>query len=192
MKNYTIPILAFFIHVFSSFNSLNNQQGTYQTHLISINWNFDSFMIHSIHFNCIKKLYLIDTFSCITDTYSVHSTTDISINHKLALRFICDTFYTLWYILQVASPHLPFGGVGESGMGAYHGKFSFDTFSHKKAVMSRGFGGDLPARYPPYTPQKQKLLRGLLSGSILALISAIIGWPRIEWVFSLNDVNNVW
>ncbi|KAM0947339.1 putative aldehyde dehydrogenase (NAD(P)(+)) [Dioscorea sansibarensis] len=82
--------------------------------------------------------------------------------------------------LQVANPHLPFGGVGESGMGAYHGKFSFDTFSHKKAVLSRGFGGDLPARYPPYTLQKQKLLRGLLSGSILALISAIIGWPRIE------------
>ncbi|KAJ0969496.1 hypothetical protein J5N97_022373 [Dioscorea zingiberensis] len=82
--------------------------------------------------------------------------------------------------LQVASPHLPFGGVGESGMGAYHGKFSFDTFSHKKGVLSRSLGSEAPARYPPYTPQKLKLLRGLLNGSILAIISVLIGWPRLE------------
>ncbi|CAL9126362.1 unnamed protein product [Musa textilis] len=80
--------------------------------------------------------------------------------------------------LHLANPHLPFGGVGESGIGAYHGKFSFDSFSHKKAVLSRGFGGEAPARYPPYTPQKQKILRGLINGSIVALLVAILGWPR--------------
>lgn len=80
--------------------------------------------------------------------------------------------------MQLANPHLPFGGVGESGIGAYHGKFSFDSFSHKKAVLSRGFGGEAPARYPPYTPQKQKILRGLINGSIIALLLAILGWPR--------------
>ncbi|EXB53545.1 Aldehyde dehydrogenase family 3 member I1 [Morus notabilis] len=71
---------------------------------------------------------------------------------------------------------LPFGGVGESGMGSYHGKFSFDGFSHKKSVMYRGFEPDASVRYPPYTPQKQRLLKALLSGKILAIIQALIGW----------------
>ncbi|XP_008781593.2 aldehyde dehydrogenase family 3 member H1 [Phoenix dactylifera] len=81
-------------------------------------------------------------------------------------------------VLHLANPYLPFGGVGESGFGSYHGKFSFEAFSHKKAVLSRGFGGETSARYPPYTPQKQKLLRQLLNGSIIALFLALIGWPR--------------
>ncbi|XP_042411517.1 aldehyde dehydrogenase family 3 member H1-like isoform X2 [Zingiber officinale] len=80
--------------------------------------------------------------------------------------------------LHFANPHLPFGGVGESGIGAYHGKFSFDTFSHKKAVLSRSFAGEASARYPPYTQQKQKILRGLINGSFIALLLALIGWPR--------------
>jgi acyl-CoA reductase-like NAD-dependent aldehyde dehydrogenase len=50
---------------------------------------------------------------------------------------------------------LPFGGVGESGMGAYHGKTSFDTFSHKKSVFKRSFLADPSMKYPPYkTPLK--------------------------------------
>jgi len=48
-------------------------------------------------------------------------------------------------------PDLGFGGVGPSGMGRYHGKASFDTFSHLKGVMQRPFRLDLPFRYPPYT-----------------------------------------
>ncbi|KAB2085483.1 hypothetical protein ES319_A05G401100v1 [Gossypium barbadense] len=66
-------------------------------------------------------------------------------------------------ILQVTVPTLPFGGVGESGMGSYHGKFSFDAFSHKKAVLYRSFAGDSPTRYPPYTPGKKKQIKALLS-----------------------------
>ncbi|XP_072981541.1 aldehyde dehydrogenase family 3 member H1 [Typha angustifolia] len=81
-------------------------------------------------------------------------------------------------VLHLANPYLPFGGVGESGTGSYHGKFSFEAFSHKKAVLSRGFGGEAKARYPPYTPAKQKILRGLLNGNIMALILALLGWPR--------------
>jgi aldehyde dehydrogenase (NAD+) len=45
---------------------------------------------------------------------------------------------------------LPFGGVGHSGIGAYHGKLSFDTFSHKKAIVRKGNWLDLPLRYAPY------------------------------------------
>lgn len=48
------------------------------------------------------------------------------------------------------NPYLPFGGVGASGMGSYHGKYSFDAFSYRKSVVSRGTWLDLPFRYPPY------------------------------------------
>ncbi|MDY6781002.1 MAG: aldehyde dehydrogenase [Cyanobacteriota bacterium] len=63
-------------------------------------------------------------------------------------------------IVHFISPELPFGGVGESGMGAYHGKLTFDTFSHKKGVLKRSFLLDLKLRYPPYGG-KVKLLKWL-------------------------------
>ncbi|XP_075100613.1 aldehyde dehydrogenase-like [Nicotiana tabacum] len=78
--------------------------------------------------------------------------------------------------LHIATSTLPFGGVGESGMGSYHGRFSFEAFSHKKAVLRRSFGGDVPARYPPYTPEKVRFLKALLNGDILGLIRALLGW----------------
>ena len=53
--------------------------------------------------------------------------------------------------LHLTNHKLPFGGRGASGMGNYHGKFSFDTFSHKKAVMKTPTWLDLPIKYPPYT-----------------------------------------
>lgn len=54
-------------------------------------------------------------------------------------------------ILQGGLAELPFGGVGESGMGTYHGEAGFRTFSHQRSVLSRPFWLDLPFRYPPYT-----------------------------------------
>jgi aldehyde dehydrogenase (NAD+) len=53
-------------------------------------------------------------------------------------------------ISHFVNPDLPFGGVGNSGSGAYHGKFSFDTFTHKKAVCNKVTWPDIPLRYPPY------------------------------------------
>ena len=53
-------------------------------------------------------------------------------------------------ILHLATPHMPFGGVGESGMGGYHGKFSFDAFSHRKSILRRWSRPDIPLRYAPY------------------------------------------
>lgn len=53
-------------------------------------------------------------------------------------------------IVHLSSSNLPFGGVGESGMGAYHGKASFDTFTHYKSVMKKSNIIDVPLRYPPY------------------------------------------
>ncbi|WP_318509165.1 aldehyde dehydrogenase [Bacillus sp. T3] len=51
-------------------------------------------------------------------------------------------------VYHLGSPHLPFGGVGSSGIGAYHGKGSFDTFSHAKSVLKQTTRFDLPYRYP--------------------------------------------
>jgi aldehyde dehydrogenase (NAD+) len=53
-------------------------------------------------------------------------------------------------IMQIASENMPFGGVGESGMGCYRGKYSFETFSHYKSVLSRPFWLDVNVRYAPY------------------------------------------
>jgi aldehyde dehydrogenase (NAD+) len=81
-------------------------------------------------------------------------------------------------MVQLAVDTLPFGGVQESGMGSYHGKFSFDAFTHKKAVLYRGFAGDAPVRYPPYTKGKLTLMKALMSGSIFGVICALIGWSK--------------
>ncbi|MDQ2728327.1 MAG: aldehyde dehydrogenase family protein [Actinomycetota bacterium] len=62
-------------------------------------------------------------------------------------------------LLQLAVTDLPFGGVGESGMGAYHGKTGFDTFTHRKSVFQRGTRPDPAVMYPPYGRVKQWLLR---------------------------------
>ncbi|KAJ7515847.1 hypothetical protein O6H91_22G031100 [Diphasiastrum complanatum] len=77
--------------------------------------------------------------------------------------------------LHFTNSNLPFGGVGESGMGAYHGKFSFDTFTHKKALLSRSFGGENAARYPPYTASKEKLVKCLLEGDYFGLVLFMLG-----------------
>ncbi|KAK7282716.1 hypothetical protein RIF29_11705 [Crotalaria pallida] len=67
---------------------------------------------------------------------------------------------------------LPYGGVGESGMGAYHGKFSFDSFNHKKAVLYRSFI-DVSIKYPPYTDTKLRLMKVIIGGGILRIILAL-------------------
>ena len=64
-------------------------------------------------------------------------------------------------VLHLANPHIPFGGVGESGMGAYHGFNGFERFSHKKGVMKSATWLDLPLVYAPYK-DKLKWLRRIM------------------------------
>ena len=64
-------------------------------------------------------------------------------------------------VIHLVNSRLPFGGVGNSGMGAYHGQLSFDVFSHKKAIVKRGTWMDLPLRYAPYN-DKLSTIRKLL------------------------------
>ncbi|XP_015838076.1 aldehyde dehydrogenase, dimeric NADP-preferring-like [Tribolium castaneum] len=89
-------------------------------------------------------------------------------------------------IMHIWADNLPFGGVGASGMGAYHGKFGFDTFTHKKGVLERGLGkiAELTqfARYPPYTKSK---------GQFLAIATKkrrgiSVSWIKTALVFGLG------
>ena len=62
-------------------------------------------------------------------------------------------------VLHVGVTELPFGGVGPSGMGAYHAKAGFDTFSHRKSVLRKPTKPDPSILYPPYKGWKYKLVR---------------------------------
>ncbi|MBB5183051.1 aldehyde dehydrogenase [Catenisphaera adipataccumulans] len=62
-------------------------------------------------------------------------------------------------IIHLATPYLGFGGVGASGMGAYHGKVGFDTFSHTKSIVDKKTWIDLPMRYQPYTKRHRSMIR---------------------------------
>ena len=64
-------------------------------------------------------------------------------------------------IIHLATTEMPFGGVGESGMGSYHGQAGFDTFTHYKSMVKAG-PLDLPVRYQPYTKKSEKLIRFFL------------------------------
>ena len=65
-------------------------------------------------------------------------------------------------IIHLATSRMGFGGVGHSGMGSYHGKKSFETFSHEKSIVDKSTWMDMPVRYMPYSPIKDKLLRMFL------------------------------
>lgn len=65
-------------------------------------------------------------------------------------------------VVHLATSEMPFGGVGASGIGAYHGKFGFDTFSHKKSILDKKTWLDLPMRYQPYNKIFEKSLRFFL------------------------------
>lgn len=66
-------------------------------------------------------------------------------------------------VSHLINPNLPFGGVGASGMGAYHGRYSFETFSHRRSVMQKSHFIQVDAAYPPYTEKKFKWIRQLFS-----------------------------
>lgn len=65
-------------------------------------------------------------------------------------------------IIHLATYSMGFGGVGNSGMGSYHGKKSFDTFSHEKSIVKKYTWIDLPMRYQPYKKMYERLIRMFL------------------------------
>lgn len=65
-------------------------------------------------------------------------------------------------VMHLSNDYLPFGGVGNSGIGNYHGKFGFEAFSHQKAILDRATWGEPDLKYPPYTDKKLNWIKKLL------------------------------
>lgn len=65
-------------------------------------------------------------------------------------------------VVHLASTSMPFGGVGASGMGGYHGVYSFETFSHRKSVLKKSNLIDVPIRYAPYKMSRMALIKKLM------------------------------
>ena len=65
-------------------------------------------------------------------------------------------------IVHLATSAMPFGGVGASGMGGYHGRAGFEEFSHVKSIVDKPDHPDLPMRYAPYSAAKDRLIRRFL------------------------------
>jgi aldehyde dehydrogenase (NAD+) len=65
-------------------------------------------------------------------------------------------------IIHLATPYMGFGGFGESGMGSYHGRVGFETFSHYRSIVDKKTWMDLPIRYQKYTGLKEKMMRMFL------------------------------
>ena len=84
-------------------------------------------------------------------------------DRKMEQRVLAETSYGGGCIndtiIHLATSQMGFGGVGNSGMGSYHGKKSFATFSHEKSMVKKSTWMDLPMRYQPYTSWKEKLVR---------------------------------
>ncbi len=65
-------------------------------------------------------------------------------------------------LIHVATSKFPFGGVGQSGMGYYHGYHGFETFTHKRTILDRKTYVEFPMRFAPYSDYKMKLFRFLM------------------------------
>ena len=64
--------------------------------------------------------------------------------------------------MHLSNSNLPFGGIGFSGIGSYHGRAGFDTFSHYKSILHKSFWLEPNAKYPPYSEKKMKLIKRLM------------------------------
>lgn len=138
------------------------------TVLNNITWD-DAVMGEEI-FGPLLPILTFDTLDEALDTVEAHP-------HPLALYFFSEdkaaqkkVLDTCRFgggcindtIIHLATSDMPFGGVGESGMGSYHGKVGFETFSHYRSIVDKKTWMDLPIRYQKYTGLKEKMMRMFL------------------------------
>ena len=90
-------------------------------------------------------------------------TGDRSLQKRIIRDVGCGSVVVNDVVVNQIVPGLPFGGVGNSGMGSFHGRFTFEAFSHSKAVVQRALWADLDVRYPPFSDLKDRLLQWLVS-----------------------------
>ncbi|KAJ4811970.1 Aldehyde dehydrogenase [Rhynchospora pubera] len=89
-------------------------------------------------------------------------------------------------LIQYMCDTIPFGGVGQSGFGQYHGKFSFDNFSNRKPVARRSFILELSFRYPPWNAKKFQLIRHILHFDYFGFVLCLLGLKRQNYRFSVE------
>lgn len=89
-------------------------------------------------------------------------TTNKQEQHLIEQTISCGSLCFNDTLVFMLNPKLPFGGIGASGQGRYHGKWGFDTLSHLQPTVKRSFRLDHPLRYPPFTLFKQRLLKRLI------------------------------
>ncbi|HXP09259.1 MAG TPA: aldehyde dehydrogenase family protein, partial [Acidobacteriaceae bacterium] len=89
-------------------------------------------------------------------------TTDRSLESRILRDTSSGSVVVNDVVVNQIVPGLPFGGVGESGMGSFHGRYTFDAFSRSKAVMRRSLWPDPDLRYPPFTKKKDRMTQKLL------------------------------
>ena len=138
------------------------------TVLNNITWD-DAVMGEEI-FGPLLPILTFDTLDEVLDTVEAHP-------HPLALYFFSEdkaaqkkVLDTCRFgggcindtIIHLATSDMPFGGVGESGMGSYHGRVGFETFSHYRSIVDKKTWMDLPIRYQKYTGLKEKMMRMFL------------------------------
>lgn len=138
------------------------------TVLNNITWD-DAVMSEEI-FGPLLPILTFDTLDEALDTVESHP-------HPLALYFFSEdkaaqkkVLDTCRFgggcindtIIHLATSDMPFGGVGESGMGSYHGRVGFETFSHYRSIVDKKTWMDLPIRYQKYTGLKEKMMRMFL------------------------------
>lgn len=90
-------------------------------------------------------------------------TGDRSLQKRMIRDVGCGSVVVNDVVVNQIVPGLPFGGVGNSGMGSFHGRFTFEAFSHSKAVVQRAVWADIDVRYPPFSDWKDRLLKWLIS-----------------------------
>ena len=142
------------------------------TVLNNITWD-DAVMSEEI-FGPLLPILTFDTLDEALDTVESHP-------HPLALYFFSEdkaaqkkVLDTCRFgggcindtIIHLATSDMPFGGVGESGMGSYHGRVGFETFSHYRSIVDKKTWMDLPIRYQKYTRLKEKMMRMFLCKSV--------------------------
>ncbi len=147
------------------------KEGTLQIHptiMGNVTWN-DAVMQEEI-FGPILPVLTFATIEEVIDTVESHDkplALYLFSNNKTTIRNITsmcrygggcinDT------IIHLATSNMGFGGVGESGMGSYHGRTGFDTFTHYKSIVHKSTCLDLPMRYQPYSASKEKAIRSFL------------------------------
>ena len=100
-------------------------------------------------------------------------------------------------MMNMSNEHLPFGGVGASGMGSYHGRQSFMTFSHRKSVLMKTNYLDMPLRYPPYGDRTVEVMKFVLQArpawhyTVMKVSAALAVCVAVFSRFSLGRVSQI-